>query len=155
MDIALGNYLRLQKPDSTSAYYFQNFFIKADAVYDSVRYSFLPFGFSGVSVNRNGDNTEASLVFPNNELSRAWALTAVKERWLARVYVMALDPDNTTNGTLMHQYNGQVAAGQWDETSLSLSMNTILDAVGADVPLRRLTQALVGNIPTSANVRLR
>ena len=155
MDIALGNYLRLQKPDSTSAYYFQNFFIKADAVYQSNRYSFLPFGFSGVSVNRNGDNTEASLVFPNNELSRAWALTAVNERWLARVYVMALDPNDTSAGTLMHQYNGQVAAGQWDETSLTLNMNTILDAVGADVPLRRLTQALVGNIPTSANVRLR
>lgn len=155
MDIALGNYLRLQKPDSTSAYYFQNFFIKADATYDSNRYSFLPFGFSGVSVNRNGDNTEASLVFPNNELSRAWALTAVNERWLARVYVMALDPNDASAGTLMHQYNGQVAAGQWDETSLTLNMNTILDAVGADVPLRRLTQALVGNIPTSANVRLR
>jgi hypothetical protein len=155
MDIALGNYLRLQKPDTTSAYYFQNFFIKADAAYGSDRYNFLPFGFSGVSVNRNGDNTEASLVFPNNELSRAWALTAVNERWLARVYVMALDPNDTSAGTLMHQYNGQVAAGQWDETSLTLNMNTILDAVGADVPLRRLTQALIGNIPTSSNVRLR
>ena len=155
MDIALGNYLRLQKPDGKSTFYFQNFHIKADAVYQSDRYSFLPFGFSGVSVNRNGDNTEASLVFPNNELSRAWALNAVNERWLARVYVMALDPNDTTAGVLMHQYNGQVAAGQWDETSLTLNMNTILDAVGADVPLRRLTQALIGNIPTSANVRLR
>jgi hypothetical protein len=55
----------------------------------------------------------------------------------------------------MHQYNGEVAAGQWDETNLALSLNTILDAVGSDVPLRRLTQSLIGNIPTSANVRLR
>ena len=68
---------------------------------------------------------------------------------------MALDPEDTSVGTLMHQYNGGVAAGQWDETSLTLSLNTILDAVGSDVPLRRLTQSLIGNIPTSANVRLR
>ena len=128
---------------------------QANADFQGDSYSFLPFGFSGVSVNRSGDNTEASLVFPNNELSRAWALPAINERWLARVYVMALEPDDRTAGILMHQYNGQIAAGQWDETSLTLNLNTILDAVGADVPLRRLTQGLIGNIPTSANVRLR
>lgn len=155
MDIALGNYLRLKKPDDTTSYYFQNFFIGANADFQGDSYAFLPFGFSGVSVNRSGDNTEASLVFPNNELSRAWALPAITERWLARVYVMALEPDDRTAGILMHQYNGQIAAGQWDETSLTLNLNTILDAVGADVPLRRLTQGLIGNIPTSANVRLR
>jgi hypothetical protein len=155
MELALGNYLQLSSRAGTSSWRFQNFHIAKTATFQGINYTFLPFGFSGVSINRNGDNTEASLVFPNNELSRAWALTAVKESWIGRVYVMLLNPDDVSEGQIMHQYTGQVAAGNWDETSLNLSLNTILDAVGSDVPMRRLTQSLIGKIPVSANVRLR
>ena len=152
--IAVGNYLKLSNKDQTVVYRFQNFHIGQNAEYDGFTWSFLPFGFSGVSVNRNGDNTSASLVFPNNQLSRSWGAQAVTERWLATVLVMSLDPDDRTTGTLMHQNFGQVAAGNWDETSLQIDLNTILDAVGSDVPTRRLTQSLIGNIPVSSNVRL-
>ena len=152
--IAVGNYLKLSNKDQTVVYRFQNFHIGQNAEYDGFTWSFLPFGFSGVSVNRNGDNTSANLVFPNNQLSRNWGVQAVTERWLANVLVMSLDPDDRTTGTLMHQYFGQVATGNWDETSLQLQLNTVLDAVGSDVPGRRLTQSLIGNIPVSSNVRL-
>ena len=152
--IAVGNYLKLSNKAQTVVYRFQNFHIGQNATYDGFTWSFLPFGFSGVSVNRSGDNTSASLVFPNNQLSRAWGVDAVSQRWLANVLVMSLDPDDRTTGTLMHQYFGQVAAGNWDETSLRLDLNTVLDAVGSDVPMRRLTQSLIGNIPVSSNVRL-
>ena len=153
--LAVGNYLKLSNKDQTVVYRFQNFHIGQNAEYDGFTWSFLPFGFSGVSVNRTGDNTSASLVFPNNELSRAWGLEAVTERWLANVFVMNLDPDDRTTGTLMHQYIGQIASGSWEDATLNLEANTILDSVGSDVPLRRLTQNLIGNIPVSSNVRLR
>ncbi len=153
--LAVGNYLKLTDPTKKVVYRFQNFHIGQTATFDSFNWSFLPFGFSGVSVNRTGDNTSASLVFPNNKLSRAWGLEAVTERWLATVFVMNLDPDDRTTGTLMHQYIGQIATGSWDESSLNLDVNTILDSVGSDVPLRRLTQNLIGNIPVTSNVRLR
>ena len=153
--LAVGNYLKLSNKDQTVVYRFQNFHIGQNAEYDGFTWSFLPFGFSGVSVNRTGDNTSASLVFPNNELSRAWGLEAVTERWLANVFVMNLDPDDRTTGTLMHQYVGQVAGGSWEDATLNLEANTILDSVGSDVPLRRLTQNLIGNIPVTSNVRLR
>ena len=153
--LAVGNYLTFKNPNQTVIYRFQNFHIGETSVYNSFNFSFLPFGFSGVSVNRTGDNTSASLVFPNNELSRAWALEAVTDRWLAVVKVMNLDPDDRTAGTMMHQYVGQIAGGSWDDATLNLEVNTILDAVGSDVPLRRLTQNLIGNIPVTSNVRLR
>lgn len=152
--IAVGNYLKLTNKAQTLVYRFQNFHIGQDAEYDGFTWGFLPFGFSGVSVNRTGDNTSADLVFPNNQLSRSWGVEAVTERWLANVLVMSLDPDDRTAGTLMHQYFGQVASGNWDETSLQLQLNTVLDSVGSDVPGRRLTQSLIGNIPVSSNVRL-
>jgi len=68
--------------------------------------------------------------------------------------VLALNPDNTSAGTLMHTYVGAVAEGSWDETTLNLTLNTVLDAVGSDVPMRRITQLLVGALPTSSSVRL-
>jgi phage-related protein len=155
MELAVGNYLTLTSPSGGQSYRFQNFHIGTTATFDGQQYSFLPFGFSGISINRTGDNTEASLIFPNNELSRNWALQAVTERWLGTVFVMNLNPDDRTVGTKMSQCVGQVASGEWDETALTLRLNTILDAVGSDVPLRRLTQALVGNLPVTSNVRLR
>lgn len=155
MELAIGNYLTLTSPTGGQTYRFQNFHIGTTATFDGQQYSFLPFGFSGISINRTGDNTEASLIFPNNELSRNWALQAVTQRWLGTVFVMNLNPDDKTMGTKMSQCVGQVASGEWDDTALTLRLNTILDAVGSDVPLRRLTQALVGNLPVTANVRLR
>ena len=155
MDLALGNYLALSTPSGSKVYHFQNFYINKTAAYDGSVYAFLPFGFSGVTVNRAGDNVEATLVFPNNEISRAWGLRAVQDLWIATVLVMILDPDDTTSGQLMHRYVGQISNGNWDETSLQLRLDTVLDAVGTEVPMRRLTQSLVGAIPTSSNVRLR
>lgn len=154
MEISIGNYIRFQAPSAGTEYRFQNFFIGKTVTYDAKPYTFLPFGFSGVSINRNGDNTDASVVLPNNRLSRAWALEAVRDRWLAQVYVMMLDPANSEDPTLMHQYIGKTSSGRWDETSLSLTLNTVLDAVGGEVPQRRITQTLVGHIPVSPNVRM-
>jgi phage-related protein len=155
MELALGNYLDLNARTGGNAYRFQNFYINKTTNYQGASYNFVPFGFSGVTVNRNGDNIEASLVFPNNGLSRSWVVTAVENFWLATVYVMILDPDNVNPPTLLHRYIGQVATGGWDETSITLKLNTILDAVDSNIPMRRITKNLVGAIPTSANVRLR
>jgi hypothetical protein len=79
----------------------------------------------------------------------------VQDSWVATVLVLILDPDNPTGGELLHTYVGQVSNGSWDETSLQLRLDTVLDAVGTDVPMRRLTQRLIGAIPVSSNVRLR
>lgn len=153
MELAVGNFLTLTAGGAIQ-YRFQNFFIGETVSYGGGSFGFLPFGFSGVTVNRTGDNTEASLILPNNNLSRAWAIEAIEERWLAQVQVMLLDPDDRTSFAQMHQYVSQIAGGQWDESSLNLTLSTILDAVGSDVPGRRLTQKLIGAIPVTSNVRL-
>lgn len=153
MELAVGNFLTFSI-GTTVRQRFQNFFISETVTQDGNSFGFLPFGFSGVTVNRTGDNTDASLLFPNNGLSRGWAIEAIEGRWIARVQVMMLDPDDRSQYHQLHQYYGQVAGGQWDEGSLRLTLNTVLDAVGSDVPMRRLTQKLIGAIPVSSGVRL-
>jgi hypothetical protein len=156
--LSVGNFVSFQDPaNEGTLFFFQNFFINKAMAYDDHQYEFAPFGFSGVTINRNGDGTDASLVFPNNALTRGWALRAIEDRWLVRVDVVLVDISSTTSVDIagrVHQYFGQVSSGRWDEASLSLSVGTVLDAVGADVPRRNLSQDLVGSLPITSNVSL-
>ena len=149
MELACGNFLDLTTK-SGPTYKWQNFWIKENVS----GYSFIPYGFSGLTTNRQGDNIDATLVFPNNELSRQWAVSACKEKWLAEVKVIVFNPDDKTDRTVLHNYIGQVSSAGWGESAINIRLNTLLDAVGADVPARRLSQRLVGYVPTSSNIQL-
>ena len=151
---AFGHALRIKQGENTE-YRFQNFFINQQITHQSDSYTFVPFGFSGVTVNRTGDGLEATVVFPNNELSRAWGVNAINQNWVMEVDVLIID-DDAKDGphNIVHSYTGQVVGGQWDEVSLNLQLSTVLDAVGTDVPRRSLTQRMVGNLPISNSVRL-
>jgi len=68
---------------------------------------------------------------------------------------MLLDPADRSKQEQLHSYVGKVAGGNWSETQLTLKLNTVLDAVAAEIPKRRLRQRLVGQLPMTSNVRLR
>jgi hypothetical protein len=144
-EVAVGNFVEFTS-GTTTRFKFQNFFIgeRIDG------HDFVPFGFSGVTINKTGDGTDASLLLPNSTenvgvLTRSFSQDAIEGRWIA--YVRAVL-------STVSQYYGQVAAGSWDNASISLQLNSVLDAVGGDVPQRKITQALVGNIPSTSGVRL-
>jgi hypothetical protein len=113
---AFGHVLRIT-PKDTVDFRFQNFFINKQLTHGGVEYQFVPFGFSGVTVNRTGDGMEATLVFPNNDLSRSWGVNAVNGSYLMEVEVLIIedsDPDSglTATHTTVHTYTGQVTGGQ-------------------------------------------
>ena len=159
--LPLGHYLTLRRPDN-SELRFQNFHIHEDGALIHLdpnitqRHLFLPFGFSGVTVARDGSNVESTLVFPNNEVARAFADEAVRNSWIAvvRVCIVTRIDDPTTTPTTLHRYVGQVSAGGWNETAVTLQLSTVLDAVGSDVPQRTIHQRLVGNLPVTGAIAL-
>lgn len=154
MEFRLGNLLTFTSNNQTR-YAFQNYRIDNTLSEPLTIYSFVPFGFSGVTINRTGDNTEAALVFPNNDLSKSWGVEAIQDKWLATVTtIMFPNPDNLEDFRQLSRYVGKVANGGWDDTMLKLELNTVLDAVGTDVPTRHLTQKLIGSIPVTSNVRM-
>lgn len=149
MNIALGHYLTLKRPGAAPLQ-FQNFWIGQNVS----GFSFLPFGFSGITVNRSGDNVDARLVFPNNEIARSWGDEAIRDAWVATVSVRIInDPANPSSSQItLHNYTGQVAAGNWNQEAVVLVLNSVLDAVGGDIPNRTIQQKLVGSIPISGNL---
>ena len=149
--LPLGHYLKFVRSDGRELR-FQNFHIGQT----SQDHMFLPFGFSGMTVARDGGNVDATLGFPNNVIARGWADEAIRDNWIAVVEVCIVNrvDDAAAPPTLLYQYVGQVAGGGWSDTLVRLKLNTVLDAVGADIPKRTLHQALVGHLPVTSNIAL-
>ena len=173
-EIALGQYLTMRRPPrfgpaegnfvlargGYSELRFQNFWIGQNAVLIDIAepqtHSFLPFGFSGITVDRAGGNVDANLVLPNNALSRTFVDQAVREQWTAVVRVCLIDNLEDPNQTpqTLYRYVGQVSAGAWSDTELQLVLNSVLDAVKTNIPARTLQPRLVGNLPVSGTISL-
>ena len=183
-EFAVGHYLTLLRPSATpidldgdakndlvtpqnqpgwTEMRFQNFWINETAIWKDPKenieqkHLFLPFGFSGVSTNRSGDNVDTSLVFPKNALSLAFTDYAIKESWSVVVRVVWVKnlADSQVSPTLLHRYEGMVAGASWDDTTIVLICNSILDAVEVNVPARSLQQLLVGNVPFTGQLSLK
>ena len=154
-EIALGHMLTA-KPRTAGAapLYFQNFWINENVAYNGNTHGFLPFGFSGVTVNRSGDNQSTQLALPNNSLSRSWASTLVDGSWVVLVDMLMLNPDNKADYRVLSSYAGPVAGAIWSDAELRLEISSVIDAVGGDVPRRRITEDVFGPLPTTAQVRL-
>ena len=139
-----------------NSYAFQNFNVSGKVSEGGTQHKFLPFGFSGITVTKSGDNIDAALVLPNNALAQAFALQAFEEEWIAEVTVGSFDVGSPGSfETVLYKYVGVVAAGGWDDTSIRMTLNSILDAVTGDIPHRVFDEENVGQLPITANINLR
>lgn len=158
--LAFGHYLTLRSPTTLGDYKFQNYWVGENAPFFNVdtgarvEFGFLPFAFSGVTITKSGDNQPATIAFPNNELSRPFATIAVQDEYLANVRTVLIDPSDKEGYTMINRYIGQIVSAKWDSTALTLELASVFDAVGADVPRKRLTRQLVGHLPLTSAVRV-
>ena len=155
MSIAVGTYLSLLTRDGAqppAPFNVQNFHHNETRTYDGVDYLYGAFGFSGGTVDAEAANIEASLVFQVNELNLNTAVIACRDLYLARVRTVWLDPVtlDETNQRLDELY---AAVGfEHNNTRLSLRLGSPLDAVSGNAPRRRLSQELVGALPSTGNI---
>ena len=132
----------------------QNFFIGESISHNGTSHAFAPFGFSGVSSSRNGDNSSAELVFANTEIARGYADESMKGDWVAEVDVCIVDLAGKTVVSRLFNYAGITTAAAWDQSKLTMELSSVLDAVGNEVPGLVLTQKIVGSIPASSTIQL-
>ncbi|MBP04332.1 MAG: hypothetical protein CMA72_06065 [Euryarchaeota archaeon] len=152
MELNIGCLLTLQDNGATQ-YNFQNYTVRKSVVYGGATYTFAPFAFSGAISNIQGDNLDAGLQFQATKVTRTWAETAIVNNWVGTVTVVLLKDDSSIERVL-YSYAGVVAAGGWQESTIELSLNSVMDAVRGTIPGRRMTHQLVGMIPVSANINV-
>jgi hypothetical protein len=150
MEFAYGHLLDVGPSGQAARFRFQNYALGQNVS----GYMFAGFGFSGAVATLQGDNLDATLQFPNNEMTRAWATQALENLWVAKVTTVLWDPNSGAVQRTLYEYFGSCASGGWDETTLQISLNSVLDSVQANVPARKLFRSLVGNIPFTAQIRV-
>ena len=149
MAIAIGTFLEID-----DRFFFQNFYVGETRTWDAKEYQFSGFGYSGSTTDLQAGNVDSQLVWPCNELSLAMAHEAATERQIIVVKTVWLDPDELTEvGNYMRDVF--MATGyDHDNDRLSLRLSSPLDAISADVPRRRLTEKLVGAMPSTGEILL-
>ncbi|MGL4947093.1 MAG: hypothetical protein ACRC4X_05445 [Cetobacterium sp.] len=152
--IAIAHFLELR---TITPYYLQNFFTNQLYSYESRSWQFCGFQPSGISQSNTGDAVEKTLLFPNLPLilQAAFAndglrnvVAILKTVWLDA----ALLPDPTKILTEILVCQGC----SFTDTTIEVRLSSVQDAVGKEIPARRLSanQESVGLLPISAQLRL-
>jgi hypothetical protein len=150
MEYAYGHLLDIGPSGQAAQYRFQNY-----AINQNVNgYLFLPFGFGGAVATLQGDNLDANLQFANTDMTRNWITEALDNLWVARVTTVLWEPSTGAVQRTLYSYWGSCSSGGWDETTIQVSLNSVLDAVQANIPGRRLHRWQVGSIPFTAQIRV-
>ena len=146
--LAIGTFVEI------GTFAFQNFFHAETISWDGESYQFAGFGYSGSSVDLQGGNIDAQLVFSVNQLSLNMAKEAADERWVIKIKTVWLNPDNLFPESNFMEDTFMVTGFEHDNSRLTLRLSSPLDAVSGDVPRRRLTERLVGSLPSTGQVQL-
>ena len=151
--VAIGTYARFLLSDGgTTGHAFQNFHVGETRNYAGFDYIYAGMGFSGSSVDLQGSNVRASLVFAVSPLLLNFIQEAADQRWVIRVRTVWLDPANFDETGTFSEEVYQVTGFQHDGSRLSLDLSSPLDAVSGQTPRRVLTQYLVGSLPATGQI---
>ncbi len=153
--IAIGTYVKLIDATNTdTGFNFQNFFQGEERVYNGDTYIFGGFGFSGGTLDLEGGNISAGLVFAVNDLSLSVFKQAAEQFWLVRIRTVWLDPDTFEEGNAFSEELYAVTGFDHDSSRLSVRLSSPLDAVQENAPRRTLTADLVGALPSTGQISL-
>jgi hypothetical protein len=150
MEYAYGHFLAIGPSGNVNQNRFQNYALNL-TVNDHL---FLPFGFGGAVATLQGDNLDATLQFANTDITRNWVTQALNELWIAKVTTVLWEPSTRQVERTLYEYWGSCASGGWDEGSIQVALNSVLDSVQSNIPGRRLHRWQVGNIPFTAQIRV-
>ena len=148
MSIAIGTFIELP------GYNFQNFFQGEIITWDGTDYGFAGFGYSGSSVDLDGGNIDAQLIFVVNELSLNMAKRAADRRAIVTIKTVWLNPETLVPERNFMEDVFMITGFEHDSTRLGLRLSSPLDAISGDVPRRRLTEKLVGALPSTGQIQL-
>ena len=146
--LAIGTFIELGSNQ------FQNFFHDESINWDGETYLFAGFGYSGSSVDLQGGNIDATLVFSVNAISLALAKEAADEQQIITVKTVWLDPASLRPQSNYMTDTFMVTGFEHDNSRLSLRLSSPLDAITGNVPRRRLTERLVGSLPSTGQIQL-
>lgn len=160
---AFCNYVKFLEPSGSSYaetnYYFQNFTINGTRSRGGDTYIFAPFALATGGGEKGGDRSANTLgIGVSTEAGNTIILNlfkqAVKDRWLLKVETVSLNISSFADDLLVSTETWRIASYQMDTQLIRLQLISPLDAVRSQVPRRRLSEDLVGALPTTGQISI-
>jgi hypothetical protein len=157
MEFNYGHLLEVGPTGGLNRFRYQNFSLPGTRSsqsldYNSNAYNYLPFGFGGAMATLTGDKLDATLQFANTRIARNFVVEALENTYVCKVTTVLWNASTYSVESSLYEYFGSASSGGWNETTIQIKLNSIIDAVEANVPGRRLRRQQVGNLPFTANV---
>jgi hypothetical protein len=96
---------------------------------------------------------ESELMLATNHIVMNIANAAVTNKWSVVVDTVSMHPETFVPGALLGREVWQVTSFSYDPETLVVRLSSAIDAVGGTAPTRTLTEALVGQLPVSSQIR--
>jgi len=158
---AFCNYVKFLEPSGSTyvetAYYFQNFTVNGSRTRGGDTYIFAPFVLATGGGEKGGDRSSNVLgIGASTQAGSTIILNlfkqAVEGRWLLVVETVSLNISTFADDQLVSTENWRVASYEMDTKLIKLRLISPLDAVKGQVPRRKLSEELVGALPTTGQI---
>lgn len=132
----------------------QNFFPNEKRIWKKEEYGFAGFGYGGTTTELAAGNVSSQLVMGMNKMSLSIAEEAVAKRWIVEVQTVWLNPNTLEEKKAYTTDIFTATQFEHDNLRISIELSSPLDAVTAEAPRRRLTEKLVGALPSTGGIAL-
>lgn len=158
---AFCNYVKFLEPSGSTyaetAYYFQNFTVNGSRARGGDTYIFAPFVLATGGGEKNGDRSSNVLAIGASTQAGSTIILnlfkqAVEQRWILQVETVSLNITTFADDLLVSTENWRVASYEMDTKIIKLRLISPLDAVKGQVPRRKLSEELVGALPTTGQI---
>jgi hypothetical protein len=146
---AQSQFLRIYDTAGVTYQRWQSYYANTTVSWSSASWSYVPFIADGFTAGISGDEANVSISAPATSLVMGAFENAIRNGYLAELSIYQFDTllGNSTpqaGQTLVGSYTGQVVGGSAGLTSITLQLGSALSPVGAQIPPRTFTTAIMG-----------
>ncbi len=146
---AQSQYLRIYDTAGTTYQRWQSYYGNTTVSFSSASWQYVPFIADGFTAGISGDEANISVTAPATSVVMAAFETAIANGRLVDLSIYQFDTllgnDTPQAGQeLVAAFTGQVVGGSGGLTSITLQLGSALSPVGAQIPPRTFTTAIMG-----------
>jgi hypothetical protein len=146
---AQSQYLRIYDAAGVTYERWQSYYANSVVTWSGASWGYVPFIADGITAGSSGTEQAVSVTAPATGLVVDVFLAAIRDGRLVDLNIYQFDSSGGNNTPQAEQelvaaYTGQVVGGNGGLTSLTIQLGSALSPVGAQVPPRKLTAAIMG-----------
>ena len=146
---AQSQYLRIYDTAGVTYQRWQSYYGNTTVSYSSASWQYVPFIADGITEGISGDESNITVSAPATTTVMDAFLPAIRDGRLVELSTYQFDTQLGNDipqaaQVLIGRYTGQVTGGSGGLTSITLQLGSAISPVGAQIPPRAFTTAIMG-----------